>query len=251
MKFNEKAIVLRGFNYADNDRIIRLLTENKGKSSAIAKGARKEKSKLREAIEIITYSNFQLNSGRNMYTISQAEIICPFFGIKNSLEGLMTATLMCELADEFMEEGNPDRESHDLLLRVLYMMNDRQSGWGELELYFEVHMHILNGIFPDFYQCVNCGSTDSGNSVKLDLDNGGVLCSKCSLDRKKAQVYPMKALFILDAASKKSMEEILSESWEVDSLLAARKIIAQFSSYYLGKELKSRKLFEQTIISTE
>ena len=251
MKFNEKAIVLRGFDYGESDRIIRIVTESKGKSSAIARGARREKSKIREAVDIITHSNFQLNSGRNMYTISQAEIVCSFYGIKNSLEGLMTGTLLCELTDEFMEEGNPDTETYNLLLSILYLLNEQLSRWGELELYFEVQLNILNGIFPDLYKCVNCGSTESGNSVKLDLENGGALCSKCSSDKNFVEEYPMKALFILDAASTKSIREFLSGSWDVESLIAARKIIAAFTSYYLGKEMKSRKLFEQTLSSIE
>ena len=57
-----KAIVLRRTNYGEADRILNFLTEQ-GVIAAIAKGVRKEKSKLAGAVELFTVSDITHHKG--------------------------------------------------------------------------------------------------------------------------------------------------------------------------------------------
>lgn len=59
-----EAIVLRRTNYGEADRIIQLLTPNNGKVSAIARGVRREKSKLAGAVEPFTRLDMTLHLGK-------------------------------------------------------------------------------------------------------------------------------------------------------------------------------------------
>lgn len=66
MQFNKtKAIVLRRTNYGESDRILQLLTADGHKVSAIAKGVRKEKSKLAGAIELFCVSEVTIHQGKS------------------------------------------------------------------------------------------------------------------------------------------------------------------------------------------
>ena len=58
-----EAIVLRRTDYGEADRILQLLTPE-GKRSVIAKGARKEKSKLAGGIELFSISEVVIHEGR-------------------------------------------------------------------------------------------------------------------------------------------------------------------------------------------
>lgn len=58
-----KALVLRRTNYGEADRILKLLTPQ-GQSSVLAKGVRKEKSKLAGGIELFAISDVTIHSGR-------------------------------------------------------------------------------------------------------------------------------------------------------------------------------------------
>lgn len=58
-----RAIVLRRTNYGEADRIIRLITPN-GQRSVMAKGVRREKSKLAGGIELFSISDIVINSGK-------------------------------------------------------------------------------------------------------------------------------------------------------------------------------------------
>ena len=58
-----KAIVLRRTNYAEADRVLQLLTP-KGRRSVIAKGVRRERSKLAGGIELLAICDVVIRSGR-------------------------------------------------------------------------------------------------------------------------------------------------------------------------------------------
>src|SRR5690606_35502647 len=64
MRSNRKrAIVLRRTNYGEADRILQLLTPE-GKHSAIAKGVRKEKSRLAGGIELFAICDLVVRRGK-------------------------------------------------------------------------------------------------------------------------------------------------------------------------------------------
>lgn len=69
------AYVLRRTNYGEADRILNLITPN-GKMSAIAKGVRKEKSKLAGGIEMFSLVELVIHTGKSeMGTITSAKML--------------------------------------------------------------------------------------------------------------------------------------------------------------------------------
>ena len=59
-----RAIVLRRTNYGESDRILNLLTPE-GKVAVLAKGVRKEKSRLAGGIELFSISDVVIHQGRS------------------------------------------------------------------------------------------------------------------------------------------------------------------------------------------
>lgn len=60
-----KAIVLRRTNYGEADRILQLLTPDHGKLSVMAKGVRREKSKLAGGVELFARSDITIMQGKS------------------------------------------------------------------------------------------------------------------------------------------------------------------------------------------
>jgi DNA repair protein RecO len=70
-----KAIVLRRTNYAEADRILQLLTPDHGKISVIAKGVRREKSKLAGGIELFAICDVSVIPGKgDMGTLTSSRL---------------------------------------------------------------------------------------------------------------------------------------------------------------------------------
>src|SRR5713226_4035946 len=73
---NTDAIVLRTYNLAEADRIVLCLTRNAGLVRAVARGARRMKSRFGAALEPFTFIklDFYEKENRELVTISQPEI---------------------------------------------------------------------------------------------------------------------------------------------------------------------------------
>lgn len=73
-----RAIVLRRTNYGEADRILKLLTPF-GQASVIARGARREKSKLAGGIELFATSDITIHSGKGELGVLTSARLETFF----------------------------------------------------------------------------------------------------------------------------------------------------------------------------
>ncbi len=74
------AIVLRRTNYGESDRILQLLTADGRKISAMARGVRKEKSKLAGAVELFSLTQVTLHTGKSDLSILTSAKLETFYG---------------------------------------------------------------------------------------------------------------------------------------------------------------------------
>lgn len=80
------AYVLRRTNYGEADRILNIITPG-GKMSAIAKGVRKEKSKLAGGIEMFSLVELNIHSGKSdLWTITSAKMLKYYSNLLVDLE---------------------------------------------------------------------------------------------------------------------------------------------------------------------
>jgi len=70
-----EAVVLRHSDWGEADRLLWLFTREQGKVRAIAKGARKLRSRKAGHIEPFTRVTLQLATGRDLYIVTQAETL--------------------------------------------------------------------------------------------------------------------------------------------------------------------------------
>ena len=100
------AYVLRRTNFGEADRILNLITPE-GKMSAIAKGVRKEKSKLAGGVEMFTLSEVNLHFGKGDLAVLTGAKMVRFYG------EIMKDLSMMEMASGFLKEINRASEMVD------------------------------------------------------------------------------------------------------------------------------------------
>ncbi|NLZ89977.1 MAG: DNA repair protein RecO, partial [Clostridiales bacterium] len=69
-----QAIVLRRVDYRDNDRILTLLTPERGRLDVLARGCRRPKSPLLAASELFSMGEYVLYKGRGHAFIVSCEL---------------------------------------------------------------------------------------------------------------------------------------------------------------------------------
>lgn len=96
----DQAIILKRINYGEADRILTLLTRNHGKISAIAKGARRPKSKLAGGLELLSVSSLSFIEGRGeLKTLVSTQLEKHFGNIVNDLSRTMLAYDFLKVVD--------------------------------------------------------------------------------------------------------------------------------------------------------
>ena len=73
-----RAIILRRTNYGEADRILQLLTEQ-GRRSVIARGVRREKSKLAGGIELFAVSDVVIGEGKGELGVLTSARLVQFY----------------------------------------------------------------------------------------------------------------------------------------------------------------------------
>src|SRR3954465_514070 len=110
------AIVLSRFDYGEADRILTVMTPGGGKIKAIAKGIRRQKSRIGGSLEPLAELRLALAQGRTFDVVTQVEVIHPWLRMRDDLVSFGTASYLAELANGTLEERH-GAESVYLLLK--------------------------------------------------------------------------------------------------------------------------------------
>jgi len=178
LKWNQtEALVLATRPLGEADRLVTLLTWSKGKTSAVARGARKTKSKLAAGVDLFTRAYISLYRGKSLYTITQVEVKEKFDRFQ--LDPLMYsyASYFAELMYRFLVEEEQHPEMYRLLLegwRALEYTEDYQL----LARSYELKMLYFNGYSPRREECVICSRNLKPAWFSINL--GGVVCNSCA-----------------------------------------------------------------------
>jgi len=179
-----QGIVLKYTNFGEADKILTILTRNKGKIKAIAKGCRKPKSSLLASSELFAFSEFVLYKGSSLHHITQAETRETFYNLRNDLLKLSYAVFFTEMADAVSEEELSSERLFLLLAKALYYLAEDAIPTGIINLAYQLKVMDISGYRPSLQRCVHCSKTEV-QEYKFDVQLGGILCSECEKFGKK------------------------------------------------------------------
>ncbi|OGO77236.1 MAG: DNA repair protein RecO [Clostridiales bacterium GWB2_37_7] len=173
-----QGIVLKYTNLGEADKILTILTRNKGKLKAVAKGCRKPKSSLLASSELFAFSEFVLYKGSSLYHITQAETRETFYNLRNDLLKLSYAVFFVEMADAVSEEELSSERLFLLLAKALYYLAEGEIPVGLICLAYQLKVMDISGYRPSLQRCVHCGKTEV-QEYKFDIVLGGIICNAC------------------------------------------------------------------------
>jgi len=152
--YTSEGIILGRINFGEADRIISIFSKDHGRSSLMAKGVRRLKSRKRGHIEIFSKIKYQAVSGRGIDLMTEAEIIDDFKEIRSSLKKVSLAYYFMETTAKITHEGEGNPGVYDLLAGSLEKLKTAKL-LKKLRLEFVEKLITLLGYWPENTKLIN------------------------------------------------------------------------------------------------
>ena len=144
----QTAIVLGSFPVGEYDRRVVLLTKERGKITAFAKGARRQTSKLLASTDLFAFGEFFLYPGKNSYTLTDAKIQNYFEELRKDFVRAYYGMFFLELCDYYGRENNDDKELLRLLYQSLRALQLPSLPARLIQYIFEIRALVIQGEYP-------------------------------------------------------------------------------------------------------
>jgi DNA repair protein RecO (recombination protein O) len=177
-----EAIVLRSIRYGEADRILHLYTPEYGRIGAIAKGARRARSRFGARLEPFFQIKMVLHEGRgDLYTVTAVDTVQAHAALRDSAQALDAAARACDAVARLFETDEPHPEVFALLANQLTLLDLSPAPPAAARpgnaLAFRLKLLLAAGIVPQLGSCASCGERE--HLTGFSAAAGGVVCSSC------------------------------------------------------------------------
>ena len=145
-------LILKAEPIGEYDRRVVILTKERGKIAAFARGARKQNNRFMASTNPFSFGEFRLYAGRSSYTLAETFISNYFEGLRSDYEGAYYGMYFLELADYCTRENNDEREVLKLLYQSLRALTVKSIPRRLVRCIYEIRLIVANGEFPGLPQ---------------------------------------------------------------------------------------------------
>ncbi len=222
-----KALVLRRADWRENDRILTLLTPQRGRVDAVARGCRKPNSPLMASSELFTLGDYVLYKGKGHEMVTSCQVEDSFYPLRNDFDKLSYAAILLRCAELAAQPEEPQRHLLILISRSLSRLAYSQLDARLVVTAFLLHFSALSGYKPRLEHCAVCEERiREGEAAWLSFPAGGLVCSAChQKDDGSLRVEP-EAVLWLRGVLKDGIEKTEPPSGQVP-LLAFKRYVEQ------------------------
>lgn len=116
--FKTEAIILKRINIGETDRLVTLLSKDRGKIACVAKGVRKLKSSNRAVLEPGNLAQVFLIKTKSMPLLTQSKLLKEAASLRQTLAGISQLSQILEIFDRLFVEDFIDEETSQLAFEI-------------------------------------------------------------------------------------------------------------------------------------
>lgn len=174
-----KGVIIKVQDYKENDKLLWMYTEELGKVTCIAKGAKRSKSQLLSVTLPLCFGEYLLFKGKNLYNLQEGKIINSFQGLLNNLEKLTYSSYLCELIDICVENDEVNSVLFKEFMICLYLLSTDALDYELLVRAFELRLLEATGYNLELDRCCICKKKISVADY-ISLSHYGGVCDECN-----------------------------------------------------------------------
>lgn len=233
MYWKSRGLVLRETEYQDADKLLTVLTQDRGQVTLRARGVRSRSSKLKSGCQLLAYSEFTVFEGRGSMTVDEAVPLELFLPLREDLELLSLGSYFAQVAEALSQEDDPDPALLSLCLNALAALCRKSRPQDLIKAAFEFRAACLAGYAPILDGCSVCGNPEPD---RFHLTGGVLQCARCQIPgdtglRLPVSVGTLAALrYLAQCDAKRLFSFSLSQS--------SRKELGDVAEAYLLTQLE-------------
>jgi len=178
MYINTTGLVLRESAYKDSSKILTVLTGGEGKLTVTARGALRKNSRMAAVTQLLVFSEMTLVSSRDRWTLTEAQSVEQFIGLRDDIALLALGSYFAELTEAVADEDSPNPELLPLCLNALYALSEKLKAPAFVKPAFELRLMASSGFAPLIEKCCICEREDTERAF-LDIAGGTIHCAGC------------------------------------------------------------------------
>ena len=236
-----RAVVLRAVDYGERDRVVTLLSRERGKLSAFARGARSSKRRFGGALELFNLLSAEVTErGGDLWVLESATVERAFGAVRADLARIACGSYAVELARELVRDAEPHEDLFDRVVAYLERIDAAPAQPWDLRG-FELDALRAAGFMPALEGCARCGRPSGDAAMRFDPAQGGVLCAACRLHAAPGALEIGAGAL----AALRRLQRGEPAGAPVSTAGEARTLLGAYVEYHLGKRLQSRRFLDE------
>jgi DNA repair protein RecO len=192
----DTGFILRKIPYSESSLILKAYTREHGVVSFMAKGAKRQNSRLHGLLEPVVHLQFLFpaQSRGEMRILSDVALLHDHPGVREDIVKQALAQACGEVLLKYMPDEARAPDFHDELLKVMGRLEAAPALRRALEVVFAGYLLDfcrLSGFQPQFRFCVRCdarvfgptvaegAAVSTGQTIPFAIDQGGPVCNRC------------------------------------------------------------------------
>ncbi|ALX48113.1 DNA repair protein RecO [Lentibacillus amyloliquefaciens] len=237
-----QGIVMKTQDYGETHKIVTIFTGQAGKISAIARGAKKPKSRMAAVTQPFIYGDFFVYLKSGLSTVQQGDVINSFRRVREDIMKTAYAAYIAELTDKLTDSHSPDGYLFNQLYRTMNWIAEYEDSDIPIMMY-ELKLFKKGGFAPAVDRCVNCGGREM--PFAFSIAEGGLLCAKCRHIDSQSIALSDKLARLFYVFSEVELERVGTISVKEENKKLLRDIMDAYYDHYGGYYLKSKRFLKQ------
>lgn len=217
MRTQTKGLILNEQSVGERDRLITVLTKNRGIVRCFVRGGKSFSNKSFAATHPLCYSRLNIFVGKNSEIIDDAELIRFFSELRQDIEKLALVQYMFEVAISCIPQGVDSEKQLSLILNCMHFLSTGERTDKFVKTVFEIRMMLSLGFMPDILYCSECGCYEA-DVMYFNCQKNNIICSSCVKDQTELIKLSRGAITALRYIITAEPKKVFSFNTSQDSL---------------------------------
>ncbi len=254
--YKAKAVILKSYKLGESDKIIKMYSQQDGIISAVAKGARKARSKFGGRLELFNIVDSEISTGKSLDIITQAEILKSFKNISSDFYKFVFCETISEIVLKTQQHSGG---SSEMLFKLIYVCFNEIDGFNNEDIvslkkavcFFVAKSIKIIGYNPLLKNCCKCGMdmkdlySFRSSNISFSVKFGGILCEKCSEFLEGTVKLDVSTYRFLCDVFNLKIEDFRDMEVNLQVLKKVRSLMENYITYHIDCSIKSFKYLKK------